>query len=247
MTTNNDGEKVTFSPFNTSLSVVSNSNSNPSMEFGTRPSDIEMESINDDSSIDTPNSNNDFVRPTSIRKKSVNIIEDSPKLPVFSLPPAIIKTTKLCGYEMILPKEYWLLLALCFNFGYIDANSFERFQVFTAMMTGNMVQLAIFMSTKQYSTALYAFTTILSNCIAGVMVGGFLTDAFKSKSNDMAKTRQKALSVILFVDILACVSLQGLEYAQNSSGRNYRGTFRYLSLVISLAQVSYQLLIYQLK
>lgn len=58
--------------------------------------------------------------------------------------PAGDKVT-LFGCEMILPKEYLIVCLLSYNFGYIDANTFRRFRLYTAMMTGNLSDINIYM------------------------------------------------------------------------------------------------------
>lgn len=95
-----------------------------------------------------------------------------------------------------------------------------------------MVQLSVFLSTGDTSDLAYCICTIFSNFVIGVSLGVWLADIFKSKT-DPQKTRKKALSCIVFLIVASSIGLDALEYAQKTSGRNYGGSFRYVSLVIA--------------
>jgi uncharacterized membrane protein YoaK (UPF0700 family) len=88
------------------------------------------------------------------------------------------------------------LALLSFTFGFVDSNSFYRFQLYDSMQTGNMIRVANYISTPTptYDNTVLILKTLLvmtSNIVGGTFISCFLLEA--------CGTREKALACIVTV------------------------------------------------
>lgn len=154
-----------------------------------------------------------------------------------SSPSPLTPTNKLPWIgDVILPKDLIFLMLLSFTFGYADSNTFFRFEIFCAMMTGNMIEFFINLSLRNYFKSAFIFSAIFCNLFVGTWLGCALADYFKSR-RDPSKTRQKAFSAIIFVTFVACICLDILYYIRDGLGYSLSSNeTQFIALILVTAQ-----------
>lgn len=146
------------------------------------------------------------------QKKSSAIMLEMAKHPIPRKMFTVLGRRCLFAY----PLSHLSLLAIIF--GYTNIITVYRFSIYSSLITGNSVNFALYLYSKQFSNAYFTLAVVISHVVFGVSFDCYLLNTLKSRENVYA-----VISILLG---LACIIVDCSLYNTDNGSR-------YIVLVLS--------------
>ena len=104
------------------------------------------------------------------------------------------------------------LCLLGFTFMFLNVNTLYRFDIFSSLMTGNILDATLALKSGKFKVTLFKFTVILCHSIGGTSMNCYLMEYFKSRDN--------TFGVIMLCLCISCI-LVDLMSLGKSTDNNY--------------------------